>query len=1300
MVNNGTISTPDGQTILAAGLQVGLAAHNSNDASLRGLDVYVGRVSASASTLPTGTFTFNGLPNDLPTGSSTELTFSGPGQVGTYIAPGAPTATPITANTPVAIPTGSVVNLTSGAPSYAAVPEGKAGNVTNAANVVDSQGNIVTPGGDIESPRADIMLTGQTVYQMGIINSSTSVTLNGRIDLLADYNAAAGISGGVAGFNPFLTGSVTMGEQSVTQILPELSSTATTIGTQLPVSSLINVQGLNLNMTDGSLLLAPGADKPSPTSNAALDLAGAQLTSGVTFNAGSWVIFGTQAGFQTSVFSNVGGAISLNSGAVIDVSGSENVSASMAENIIPVQLRGPELANSPLQRDGSLRGTTVYVDIRNAGVYNGQPWIGTPIGDVSGYVNDVQRTVGELTTDGGTVALNAGTSVNTAAGASINVSGGWINYAGANVQTTKVISNGQLLDISQATPNLAYGRIYKGFTATSSKWGVSQTFINSLLSGSQYDAGYLQGGNGGAVSITAPSMALNGSFYGNTVTGSLQRTPMASLNSTYAGATFLPTTLKISGVPNASELDLSFLQKINSENVYLPTSPDVEIQTNSFISQNAPLANQLLLSQDIVNQDGFGVLKIDTSASGTITVPQGVSLTTALGGLISFTAANIDIKGSLSAPGGGSTGGLSFKVLDISPTAQQQLTTPAPDPTRGHFILGADASLSSSGLIVDDRPTATTPGVLPFATGGGTISISGLNVNLMPGSTIDVSGGVAINAAGKESYGNAGHINILGGEDSLVSSLVSSGQLILGTTMTGYSGNVGGGGSLTIQAPLVQIGGSTFLNGDRSGSAFVAGESSVASNGTTLWLDKAGGQSQSQDFFSEGGFGNFTIEGLGQIQTSNGAYVFNGAGDPVINPAVLVTANTVITPVVQSYVGTFSGNAIALTPMSPAQAGGLLPSQRTAINLTLNAEGVASNLTSDGPPLADGSTYTAGVGGGVLVRGDLLMQAGTKIQTDPQTNSSHGVSLLASRGTVAILGSVIAPGGTITIKGGNTTSLSSNQLLFYESSPNQPFPTVDLGPESVLSTAGTEELTVNSLGVRTGTVLTGGNIVIGGNIVGEQGATLDVSGGTSVLDETAASLGRTANQLTSLMPVATRVDSNGGSITFNASQLLFSDATLLGDAGGPSAQGGSLTVFSGFAVTVNPSVQPPTPQDVSLIVSQQGLNGGFSLPANYSSGLAVVDGQVIPGSSAAVGGTVNSALGGESVYSYFAANTNLFVSNATDPSLSNNGGKAGGFGSLNLAGTLDFVGPVNITTSKSISLGRVPGIQALAKREA
>jgi filamentous hemagglutinin family protein len=62
VTNAGSISTPDGQTILAAGLQVGFAAHSSADPSLRGLDVYIGAVTDPASSLTTyaGTATNTG----------------------------------------------------------------------------------------------------------------------------------------------------------------------------------------------------------------------------------------------------------------------------------------------------------------------------------------------------------------------------------------------------------------------------------------------------------------------------------------------------------------------------------------------------------------------------------------------------------------------------------------------------------------------------------------------------------------------------------------------------------------------------------------------------------------------------------------------------------------------------------------------------------------------------------------------------------------------------------------------------------------------------------------------------------------------------------------------------------------------------------------------------------------------------------------------------------------------------------------------------------------------------------------
>jgi filamentous hemagglutinin family protein len=135
VTNAGTLSTPAGQTILAAGLQVGVQAHRTDDPGLRGLDVYVGTI-------------------------------------GTY-----------------------------------------GGKVTNT--------------GLIEVPRGNAWLAGANIAHTGVIDSSTSVALNGRIELHASYDAVPNTGYDPAVITtgtPFLfksTGSVELGAGSVLRVRPD-----------------------------------------------------------------------------------------------------------------------------------------------------------------------------------------------------------------------------------------------------------------------------------------------------------------------------------------------------------------------------------------------------------------------------------------------------------------------------------------------------------------------------------------------------------------------------------------------------------------------------------------------------------------------------------------------------------------------------------------------------------------------------------------------------------------------------------------------------------------------------------------------------------------------------------------------------------------------------------------------------------------------------------------------------------------------------------------------------------------------
>jgi len=1093
VTNAGTISTPDGQTILAAGNQVAMTGHATTDPSLRGLNVYVGAVDQYS------------------------------------------------------------------------------GNATNS--------------GLIDVPRGNISMTGKSVNQLGVADSTTSVSLNGRIDLLADYGATS--SGGVQNVQPFLpqfAGSVTLGQGSVTEITPELDSTERVVGSQLALSSLVNIQGQTIHLAQDSILLAPGARTPADASRPALGIDGLGLNSGITLNAGVWTLASTGA-ISVYNFVHSAGQIYLDAGAMINAAGTTNVSAPVSENIVSAQLRGAELQNSPLQRNGILRGQTVHVDIRQTGIYNGNAWVGTPLADVSGYASLVDHTVAELTTDGGTISLTAGNSVVMQRGSTVNVSGGWINYQGAMVQTTKLISGGHIYDISQATPDIVYQGILNGFTADYSKWGITETFGTPLIGGPYFQKGYIEGGNGGSIRITAPSTALDGNLLGNTVSGPRQRAI----------------------APALSVLSLVFQAQDPVPPAFVttsPTPPDIIFESGVTLAAADPFAvdglgnplplradreAEVVLSPDLTSKNGFGVLNINNS-DGNITVPANVSLTTAVGGAVSFAAANINIQGRITA----SSGALSFSTYDISPYLALTSTPPA-DPARGQFTLGGAASLSTAGLVVNDLASSSSPYSLSLvnSTNGGSVSINSYNVRLAGGSAIDVSGGVALSENTKgavvTSFGKGGSLTINAGQDPSLPSLLG-GKLVLGATLKGYSG--GKGGTLSLLAPLIQIGGS-------------------ATTADTLLL--------SPDFFNQGGFASFNLSGIGAATGQAFQYI----------PAIDIAPGTVIAPQVKSYVAApdLTGiNGVVLTPVLAPEG------VRTAVSLTFKAIGATDQFNTITP---------------LLARGDFVMGKGAIILTDPQTDPTRGVTI--SGQSVTVLGSIIVPGGVISIKGAADTS-----ILFANN--GESVPTVDLGPQSILSTAGRIVLTPDPTGqgLRTGSVLPGGNITVSGNIVAEAGALLDVSGATGTLDLPPADSGQDTplnGSFHGRVAISTRVDSNGGSITLAGGTELFTDATLRGAAGGPSAVGGSLTLSSGINGTGG---QTPLNPNLLITQNQPTISVPFYPAGQTAIGHAVLD----------IHGNIISGMG------YFAADSF----------------NTSGLASLTLKDTVQFSGPVNISAASSLTI--------------
>lgn len=1025
--NSGTISTPDGQTIMAAALQVGMKAHDSSDASLRGLDVYLG--------------------------------------------------------------------------------------------AVDANSGVVTNEGLIEAPRANVTIAGKSVNQMGVINSVTGVSANGRIDLLANYaSVVTTIVGSGTYVNPTESGIVTLGEGSLMQILPDYASGESVVGMELALRSKVNIQGEVIHFAADSTLLAPNAS--------------------VSLATGNWESVSTGYAFYQT-----GGQIYLESGVIIDVSGSKDVAASVTDNVIAVELRGTELADNPLLINSSLRGQTVYVDITQTGTNeDGSTWVGTQIANLSGYANNIKRTIGELTLAGGSVSMSAGSSVVMQSGASVDVSGGWMNYAGGVIQTTQLTSGGQFYDISEAT----LGRSYE----LTGKWGSSR-FGNGT-----YQSGYTRGGDAGAIAITAPSMALDGSLHGNAVIGERQTKAQ----------------------PKSGSLQLSFTREhlVNGRYLpYAPTPPTVTFKSGGTLTAAEAFAldadgHPIALRADrqanvdlnpaLASENGFGRITIE-NGDGAIVVPSNTAMVMPAGGSLNFSAANIDIQGSILARGSS----LNFTAYNYSPydVFDELLGIPAVTTGRGQFTLGANAVLDVSGALADQR--ADTGALL--TTNGGSVSIKGYSVALNAGSVVDVSGGAYVNVSGKTTYGTAGSIVIAGGQDPRIGALLG-GSLILRGDLRGFAGK--SGGTLSLQAPLVQIGGTT-------------------TNANVLLLGP--------DFFSRGGFNQFTITGM---------------GDPLdsATPEVLVASGTTVAPVAQNWILSTSASSGQLEKLYTT----LDQASRLPVNLTLAAPG----LTFKGLP---------------EVEGNLVLQEGATIRTDPKGK----VTLQGN--TVQVLGSVYAPGGVITV-----TGASDSTKVF--SDKNQALATVQIGKNAVLSAKGTTLLTPNKYGYRTGTVLDGGIIAVSGNLVLEKGAMLDVSGSSDRLDVSAASVGRQSIRSSAMVTVLQ--ESSGGSIVLKGGQELFSDATLIGTAGGSSATGGSLSVTSGRFYMAGSAEYV---DDVTLQVTQ--------------SGLTLLPGQTVIGSA-----VTNHSGATAEAKGYFAVD-----------SFQN-----GGFDSLILGGTVKFQGTIDLRARNTLKV--------------
>ena len=1169
VINAGTISTEDGQTILAAGLQVGLAAHNSSDPTLRGLDVYVGKVA-------------------------------------------------------------DIVKLPK---------QPDAGTVTNAA--ADSANN--TPAGLISAPRGNVFMTGKAVQQLGFIDSSTSVAYNGRVDLLASYNAVTNTAYYPSGAGqlqlPFVypsptkaldgsitedsTGPVNFGEGSVVSILPEWASTDSVVG-DLALRSVVNVLGRSIHIAPRATILAPAAGVSSST----IGIDGMPLDAGVSLRAGSWFLFnrdsqfaywlaheaneGSQIYLDTSAEINVAGTMPMTPAPLTSTAGDDSsrngaAPASVADTIVSVELRGNEFKDSPLQRDGVLRGQTVQVDSRNRGAWDpklnegkgGYAWVGTPLADATGWVNLTQHSIGRLTTDGGTVSLKSGGALVLKPGSTIDVSGGFTQFDGGRAVTTKLLSNGHVLDISQASADLVYDGIYSGGAAPDSQ------------------PGYIQGGNGGSLVLQSSALALDGTLTGRTVAGAWQGTVQSGISASAATPQWLIAATN-RPLDCALTVNVQALLRTGPKEYtdYSPTPATVRFTTKTGAAGANPIPEysssgiygflgkrgyEIDLDPSLFGTDeqpGFARVTInngdDNSGVGTGNIAIDTDLKLPAWGALSLSAANLAIADGVrvTAP----SGTLAFSAYDVSNStgtaftaavnSGQQPKVPY-DATRGGLSVGTGVVLSTAGLVADGRRSAVDAGMAAQPISGGSISLKGSVVGLGDTSLLDVSGGVAITASGKLTYGSAGKITLEAGQSvqpAANTPVVYGGELSVGNgaRLAGFAGLGKSGGTLSLVLPGFRV------------------EKRPEGSQALWWNDGRAGVFD-PGYFGAGGFGSFSVKGLGTVVDAAGK-ALPAAGIGAVDLAAQA----------RSRIAMLTADGVDWTERL------FEPGVRQAVALTFANNG----LLKDANGLSINNDYS------------LALAAGGSIATDA------GGKVTLSGGTVDLLGAIAAHGGAISV------TATYNDVST---------PSLHLGPAAKLDASGTTVFVQDAYGYHANDVLAGGTIALSGNLVAEAsspgGPGLNVSGSKDWVSIVPSGVGATSTSFRSNTLVPTYIESDGGTITLTGQRGLLTAATLLGRAGGTSAQGGSLSVKSNLAEKESGLAATA----LALLVQQTTPEfqfKGFGLPVLDSTGKAFENDRLI--------------------------------------SFGIDGFSGGGFTSLELAttrGALSFVGHVEVQAGRSLVLG-------------
>lgn len=828
-------------------------------------------------------------------------------------------------------------------------------------------GGTVTNTGEVKAERGNVTLAGHAVNQKGVVKATTSIDRNGSVYLQArdGGDVIAGSGGKKNTLTATRGGALDVGKDSLTSIELELDSLTKAIDEQEHIQSQVKLSGKTVHLENNAQIIAH---------NGVVDIA-ATSTPDKPFVSPSGQDVATR---DDTAY------IQMDAGAKIDVQGAD-ATLEMSRNFVTLELYSSELKDSPLQRNGILRGEEITVDIRK----------GTPLADISAAVAAIPKTLAERASEGGTVNLVSQGAVVIHDDAGIDVSGGEITYEGGYVSTTKLLSNGRVVDISDADPSMIYDGIVGVYTHVDREQGV--IYREGRPTASRfYESGYTEGRDAGDVSIAGYNMQLEGDIVSNTVAGRYQST---AATRPQGGSLTIGLPRKLGSLIDnlAPDIELAGQQAQQAANIQLASveqefhlamadalrtrllmenpelteeefadalraelvKPEVLAQLQAKLLQALGENNKAVINIDRLAASGLQTINVNSN--GAITLAESREpLQLADNATLRLRGDRIGIRRSVASAGGALDFASQADIADSVQIAGQD-ETGASDGIR----IADNVVLDTSGEYVNDLHRIGMPGDRSLAIDGGTVSLA-----VASAETLALGANVSLRADGGAYVSNKGKIKDgKGGTIALDASALDAHYEFSPAQGAGAAGTVSNGLTLSARGlrnnGTLNLGAEGFLVSDAIQAQ--PGDSKTALVSQEAAEDQGNQLALSSAFLEDGAFANYRLKATrGDVIVDRDTHVDLVQRNYVLNDAAVEIES-----------------AHSLTGLSSVDL--LDPRLRNAVNLSIAQKtdldrdlviGTDASITTEAGGQLAFSNGGGGSGGRILVDGLVQADAG------------------------------------------------------------------------------------------------------------------------------------------------------------------------------------------------------------------------------------------------------------------------------------------------------------------------------------